>query len=30
MQEFEPIYYFFSIKDGGIKIPYIKLVYMFI
>ena len=35
MQEFEPIYYFFSMKDGGIRIlliikMYITLVYMLI
>ena len=35
MQEFEPIYYFFSMKYGGIKIllvkrMYIRLVYMVI
>ena len=30
MQEFEPIYYFFSMKDGGIIMLYITLVYMLI
>ena len=35
MQEFEPIYYFFSMKDGGIRFllirkMYITLMYMLI